>query len=236
MKASFRILLVLAGIFVAGVVLLGYIYRDRRPQIYFAAKMGDTNAIALFLASGSNVNANVNCYPLAENYHLAPLLHIALEHGQLETVDFLLKRGASPNQPDSTGKTPLAWVIGYSEADAGTRMRMLKMLLEAGADPKAVQQDEYRFTPLHEAALLGKTEIARVLLNRGADIRATDKEGNTPLHWVGRHVDTAKLLLDAGADPRAQNKDGRTPIDWVRDNGDTSTLKILTNALATTTR
>ena len=113
---------------------------------------------------------------------------------------------------------------------------MLKMLLDAGADPKAVQPDEYRFTPLHDAALLGKTEMADILLKRGADVRATDKEGNTPLHWVGRHVDTAKFLLDAGADPQAQSKQGRTPIDWARANGDMGTLNILTNALGTTTR
>jgi ankyrin repeat protein len=113
---------------------------------------------------------------------------------------------------------------------------MLKMLLDAGADPKAVQPDQYGFTPLHEAALLGKTEMAEILLKRGADVRMTDKEGNTPLHWVGRHVDIAKFLLDAGADPQAQSKEGSTPIDWARANGNTSTLKILTNALATSTR
>jgi ankyrin repeat protein len=236
MRVLLRIFLLLAGVFVAIVILLGYLYRDRRPRIYFAAEAGDTNAIALYLASGSNVNAHVNCYPLAENYRLAPLLDIALEHGQVNTVAFLLKRGADPNRPDSHGKTPLAWVIGYSEADDATRIRMLKLLLDSGADPKAIQPDEYRFTPLHEAALLGKTEMAEILLKRGADVRATDKEGNTPLHWAGRHVDTAKFLLDAGADPQARSKEGSTPIDWARANGNTSTLKILTNALATTTR
>ncbi len=236
MRVLLRIFLVLAGVFVAIVILLGYFYRDRRPRIYFAAEAGDTNAIALYLASGSNVNANINCYPLAESYRRAPLLDIALEHGQVDTVAFLLKSGADPNRPDSHGKTPIAWAMRYSKADDATRIRMLKMLLDAGADPKAVQPDKYRFTPLHEAAFLGETEMAEILLKRGADVRATDKEGNTPLHWVGRHVDTAKFLLDAGADPQAQSKEGRTPIDWARAKGATSTLKILTNALATTTR
>jgi ankyrin repeat protein len=236
MRTLLRIFLLLAGVFISIVILLGYLYRDRRPRIYFAAEAGDTNAIAHYLASGSNVNANINCYPLAENYRLAPLLDIALERGQIDTVAFLLNRGADPNHPDSRGKTPLAWVIGYSEADDGTRIRMLKMLLDAGADPKAVEPDDYRFTALHEAALLGQTEIARILLNRGADVRATDKDGNTPLHWVGPHVDTAKFLLDAGADPLSQSKKGSTPIDWARANGDANTLRILTNALATRSR
>jgi ankyrin repeat protein len=236
MRVLLRIFLVLACIFAAILILIAFVYRDRRPRVYFAAARGDTNSIALYLASGSNVNATINCYPFAEHYRLAPLLDIALENGQTGTVDFLLKVGADPNQPDSRGETPLMWVIGFTKNDVGqeTRMEMLKMLLSAGADPHAPALTEYRYTPLIEAASLGQTDMARVLLNARADVKATNKIGQTALHLAGRHTEVAKLLLAAGADVNTRDVYGQTPIDYATRDGYTNTLAILTSARANT--
>lgn len=59
----------------------------------------------------------------------------------------------------------------------------------------------------------------RILLEAGADVTATDKAGNTPLHgailgWEAReaqsYVDCTQALLAAGANPAALNKLGQS--------------------------
>src|SRR5690606_14410205 len=52
------------------------------------------------------------------------------------------------------------------------------------------------------------------LLANGADPRATDAEGNTPLHHAARSTDpgVAALLRDAAAELEALNHDGLSPL------------------------
>lgn len=48
---------------------------------------------------------------------------------------------------------------------------------------------------LHEAAWMGKTEVLKLLIEKGADINATDKDGNTPLRWAELEGRTEALRL-----------------------------------------
>ena len=57
-------------------------------------------------------------------------------------------------------------------------------LLDANA-ALARERDKTGATPLHYAALAGQHEIARLLIERGADINSTDDEfGATPAGWA----------------------------------------------------
>jgi ankyrin repeat protein len=54
-------------------------------------------------------------------------------------------------------------------------------------------------------------ELVRWLVEQGADINASDRYQNTPLHkQTGSAI--AELLLDLGADIGARNKEGETPL------------------------
>ena len=59
-------------------------------------------------------------------------------------------------------------------------------------------------------------EMAEWLAGRGADIRAKDKWGYTPLHWAAMKNarETAEWLVGRGADIRAKDKWGNTPLHW----------------------
>ena len=59
--------------------------------------------------------------------------------------------------------------------------------------------------------------ITRLLLQRGVDVHAKDKDHGTPLHsaaFTGM-LEIARVLLDHGANVNAGNKQGRTPLHQV---------------------
>src|SRR3546814_12470434 len=60
----------------------------------------------------------------------------------------------------------------------------------------------------------GRPEAVMTLLANGADPRATDADGNTPLHHAARSSDpgVAALLRDAAAERTARNHAGLTPL------------------------
>ncbi len=70
-------------------------------------------------------------------------------------------------------------------------------------------------------------ELARILVSKGYDVRAVDKQKLTPLHWtvIGgicandvkqaqAYGDLATLLISGGADVNAEDEYGNTPLDW----------------------
>lgn len=69
-------------------------------------------------------------------------------------------------------------------------------------------------TPLHIAAMRCQEADARTLIEKGADVNATDDDGWTPLHHASRNGDIAmvRLLLDHGADPNIRTKGGQTAL------------------------
>ncbi len=58
--------------------------------------------------------------------------------------------------------------------------KKVKQLLIQGADPNGCE-DDLLFSPLHWAAAHSKVEIAKLLIDAGANLEAKDHEGFTPL-------------------------------------------------------
>ena len=57
----------------------------------------------------------------------------------------------------------------------------------------------------------------RACLRIGADPRASDDAGRTPLHWAAAYqpdADLVRALIEAGADPDARTGRGATPLHW----------------------
>lgn len=103
----------------------------------------------------------------------------------------------------SIGQTPLHIAAWNGE------QRLVKQLLELGADPNA--RDLHGGTPLHAMVRwVTRPDIISILLERGADINAVDHAGQTPLHLAascvrrpghqwGNHPELCSYLIANGA-------------------------------------
>jgi len=82
--------------------------------------------------------------------------------------------------------------------------RMVRFLLWWGPDVNA-KSILLNYTPLHYAAKHGHVEIARLLIEKGADVNALGCLDKTPLHYAALwgHFEIARLLIEKGADVSA---------------------------------
>lgn len=131
-------------------------------------------------------------------------VHAAATEGHADALALLLAHGADINHR-LDGQTPLQQMICFK------RPRLLGPILEAGADPNAVDPDGC--TTLHLAVRAGlRTEALAMLLRHDADPSLLNRDGQTPrdMALALRRTDAAALF---GAPPRRQTRRAaRTPI------------------------
>ena len=75
---------------------------------------------------------------------------------------------------------------------------MVKLLIDAGADPKKEDVHNFNQTPVHMAAKQGHTDVVKLLIDAGADPSKEDCLHQTPLSLAAAwgHTDVVKLLID----------------------------------------
>ncbi|MDX2152443.1 MAG: ankyrin repeat domain-containing protein [Bryobacteraceae bacterium] len=99
------------------------------------------------------------------------------------------------------------------------------------ADGVANKPDAKGTTPLHYAAVYGSDASVRLLLEAGADVKARNVAGATPLILGAYSPSKAKLLLAKGADVKARSKGGRTAMHVAAGRaGGAGTLRLLLDA------
>jgi ankyrin repeat protein len=170
------------------------------PLLY-AARQGCMECVKALLKAQADPN-------LGDPDGIAPLL-IATENFHFDVAVYLMKAGANPNHWDWWGRTPLYAAVdlntlpygGRSDLpslDATTSLKMIELLLRAGANPNAQLK---LFPPFRQ---IGS--------DRGADLLLTI--GTTPLLRAAKagDVDAMKLLLAHGAKVDLANSLGVTPL------------------------
>jgi ankyrin repeat protein len=119
--------------------------------------------------------------------------------------------------------------LGLFEAAVVGEAAVVRRKLAEGWEIEDKSGDGY--TPLHLAAYFGRLEVARLLLERGADpnVVASNDSRVTPLHSAvsARRRDVAGLLLAHGASANAVQKGGWTPLHSAAHNGDEAIVDLL---------
>jgi ankyrin repeat protein len=126
------------------------------------------------------------------------------------------------------------------EASALGRTERVRQLLEDDPALANAWADD-GFQPLGLASFFGHPEVAKVLIERGAEVNSASRNDMKvmPLHSAaatsdpGVRYELARLLLDAGADPNARQQDEYTPLMAADQHGDTRLRELLLDRGAT---
>ncbi|XP_014782788.1 26S proteasome non-ATPase regulatory subunit 10 [Octopus bimaculoides] len=90
-------------------------------------------------------------------------------------------------------------------------------------------------TYLMVACQLGNTDFINFLLESGADLEVSDKEGDTALHYAvfGHQCDGVALMVSKGANINCQDKSGNTPLHYAVGKNYEDVMEIILNTKAT---
>lgn len=117
----------------------------------------------------------------------------------------------------------------FEATAAGKADRVSEILRRHSGDSKSWSADG--FTALHFAAFFNKPEIARTLIQHGADVSAASHNAMnvTPLHSAAAaHAgEIVRLLLEKGAPVNARQQGGWTALHAAAQNGDAEMVRDL---------
>lgn len=136
--------------------------------IFEAVKLGRIDELELILKRGVSIN-EVN-----ESRDNFTPLHCACYYGALESLHWLLWKGA-----DTTVVTPKGWTPTHIAAIRG-QYACIQALIQSGVNVNT--RDHRNQTPSHLAATHGNSHTLQALIRAGADLTIQDCNGWTPVH------------------------------------------------------
>ena len=150
-------------------------------------------------------------------------LYAAIRTNDLNRLRSLAKDSAAANTRDEHGVTPLM------EAAAAGSLDAMKLLLDKGADPNAVNM--FGSTAL----LWSATDLAKVrlLLDHHAGVKAVSKQGRTALQVAAmsdHSAEIVRLLIAKGADVKTVDNMMMTALNAAALGNDTETIRMLVEA------
>jgi ankyrin repeat protein len=199
-----------------------------KSALVHAALNGRLEQVQALLEKGADVNANA--------HGETPLMSAAWG-GHLKVAKLLVEKGADVNAETESGTTALkkalsnAWMCrGQLEVakflkDQGAKpttlavaafvgdMETAQRLMTEGADINQTNKPDDQ-NILMAAAMGGQTDMVKLLLDKGLDVAAKDKRGQTALIVASAagNAKVVELLLDRGADVNAKDSHRRSAL------------------------
>ncbi|KAM9327781.1 ankyrin repeat and sterile alpha motif domain-containing protein 1B isoform 2-T2 [Pholidichthys leucotaenia] len=174
--------------------------------LHLAAWRGDVDIVRILIHHGPS-----HCHVNQQNHERETALHCAAQYGHSEVVSVLLQELTDPTMRNSRQETPLDLAALYGRLQVvrmlvsahpnlmnnHTRLHTplhlaarnghhstVQTLLEASMDVNCVTENG---SALHEAALFGKMDVVRLLLDSGIDTSLRDSRGRTALEILRDH-------------------------------------------------
>ncbi|KAH0536550.1 hypothetical protein FGG08_006580 [Glutinoglossum americanum] len=207
------------GLEIAGILIVSGARVDlMKDPLYLAVVQRNEGFVKLLVENGVDVNSE---------FFGRPCLSWALTHGDESMVQLLLSLGANADhQSMSSGdRSRIAAMNVTSESPASVKRDALilsvkggnevevKRLLNMGVDIEMKDDGEGR-TALQWAAWGGKSEVTRLLLEKGAKVDAKDDNGRAALFLAaeGGYGMDVQQLLEKGANPGMKDDNGNAPL------------------------
>lgn len=187
--------------------------------LHLAAERGSEEMLKVLLEGGAKVGGP---WEWDGNEEFTPLM-LAARSGCVEAVRLLVAAGANVDAGlNTSGETALHQAVRAASPDC------VQLLIDSEATVNPTLM--YSETPLHIAVSEGLSDVVGILLQAGADVRAS--RGNskmTPLHIAAQegYCSVANQLLKAGANPNQENLRGQTPLHLAAKAQSSDTVQLL---------
>ena len=88
-------------------------------------------------------------------------------------------------------------------------------------------------TPLHYAAIHGRLEICKFIIQSGEDITLRNDVGDTPFHVAAEagHLEICELFLENLEHKSPRNEERRTPLMLAKEFGHSAVVELIRNYL-----
>ena len=165
--------------------------------------------VGMLLDKGFNINQ-----PLGADLNTPIFYSLLIDNAKIFSL--LYDNNANLNLQNMHGTTPLMVSVWRKEDDTFYDIRIIRNLLDKGADPNAATNNS-RTTALHSISIAGNNPFVSLLLTKKylANINQQNINGSTALMLAVEfeHLDTVKILLENGADPNIKNINGSTALN-----------------------
>lgn len=195
-----------------------YLPMSQKKALLHAARWGDVDRLKKLLnqakAKGTGFQEFINVtdadkgvkWPYKNPQGLTAVMR-ACSYGHGPVVFLLAQLGADMNVRDKNGSTALLMAVERRLEDA------VKILVDNKANVNDARLTD-GMTPLAIASQEGLINIAKILIDAGANHQLQNKEGNFPLGLAVKnsHSTIIEMLVAVGANIDAVNIDGDSPL------------------------